>query len=169
MPASLDDLVVMGRLGAPFGVKGWVHVQPYSEMDDALADHAVWQVGRLGVWASYELEGFRPQGSKMVAKLVGVDDRDAAFALRGSEVAVPRASLPPAGQNEYYWSDLVGLDVVNVQGDRLGSVDHVIEAGAHDVLVVRGERERLIPFVGQIVLEVSLAARCITVDWQADY
>ena len=106
----------MGRVGAPFGVKGWVHVQPYSEMDDALADHAVWQVGRSGMWADYALEEFRPQGNKMVAKLVGVDDRDAAFALRGSEIAVPRTSLPPAGLNEYYWSDLVGLEVVTAQG-----------------------------------------------------
>ena len=169
MPASPDERVIMGRIGAPYGVKGWVHFQPFSEMGDALADHAVWQIGHAGKWTDYTLEDLRPQGKSLVAKLAGIEDRDAAGALRGCEIAVPRSSLPPAGPDEYYWSDLIGLQVVNLQGAALGVVDHLLEAGAHDVLVVRGERLRMIPFTGGIIGEVDPAAGRIVADWQPDY
>ncbi len=159
----------MATVAAPFGVKGWVKIQPFSEMDDALADYAEWQIKRGEQWVSYAVREFKLHGNGVVVSLAGVDDRDTAFALRGSEIAVPRASLPPAPENEYYWSDLIGLDVVNSQSVLLGQVEKILEAGAHDVLVVRGERERLIPFVGQVVLEVDLSAHRILVDWHADF
>lgn len=173
MLASPDDWVVMARIAAPWGVKGWVKVQPFSQLDDALADYPVWQLRQGAGWLAYNVEAFQAHGNQMVAKLAGVNDRDAAFALRGAEIGVPKSSLPPAGNDEYYWSDLLGLQVINLQGQVLGRVSRMLEAGAHDVLVVATHAEPvgelLIPFVGAIVRQVDLTARTIQVDWQADY
>jgi 16S rRNA processing protein RimM len=108
-------------------------------------------------------------GRGVIAKLAGVDEREAAAALKGAEVAVARASLPQAPAGEYYWADLQGLRVINLQGEELGRVSHLLETGANDVLVVRGERERLIPFVAAYVVKVDLAGGELVVDWGADY
>ncbi len=169
-----DDLVVMARIAAPWGVKGWFKIQPFSELDDALADYSEWWLRRqAGAWELCKVEAFQPHGKQMVAKLAGVDDRDAAFALRGTEVAVPRSSLPRVGDNEYYWSDLIGLEVRNLQSQTLGHIREMLEAGAHDVMVVARQTpdasDLLIPFVGAVVHDVDMQGRCVHVDWQEDY
>jgi 16S rRNA processing protein RimM len=105
----------------------------------------------------------------LVAKLAGCDDRDAAAAYRGKQVAIPRDAFPQAGANEFYWTDLVGLHVVNEQGEDLGEVREVLETGANDVLVVQGERERLVPFTELVVREVDVAGRVIRVEWSSDF
>lgn len=156
----------MGRIVAPFGVQGWVRVQTYTAEPDALLDYPVWQVGGAERYAV--IEG-RVQGNGLVARLQGVEDRDAAMALRGSEIAVTRDELPPAAENEYYWTDLIGLAVVGLDGAELGRVAELVATGANDVLVVRGGRERLIPFVGEYVKGVDVAGGTITVAWQADW
>lgn len=159
----------MGRIAAPFGVKGWVKVQPYCEDPGVLLDLAAWRIGRGDTHTLYPLEAAQDHGNGLVAKLEGVADRDAAFALRGLEISVERASLPAPADNEYYWSDLIGLAVVNREGVELGRVASLMETGAHDVLVVQGGREHLIPFVSQFVGEVDLAAGRLEVDWGEDY
>lgn len=159
----------MGRIAAPFGVKGWVKVQPYSEDPGALMDFESWRVGRGEQQQHYEVEGIQDHGNALVAKLEGVDDRDAAYALRGQEVSVARSELPAPEENEFYWSDLVGLTVVNRDGVELGKVASLMETGAHDVLVVKGEREHLIPFVAAFVGKVDLKEGTIEVDWGEDY
>jgi 16S rRNA processing protein RimM len=108
-------------------------------------------------------------GDGLAAKLAGLEDRDAALRLKGLQIAVPRAALPPTQSNEYYWTDLLGMQVVTVQGVSLGTVDQMMETGANDVMVVAGERERLIPFIGDVVKTVDLAARLITVDWDPEF
>lgn len=159
----------MGHIGVPFGVRGWVKVHAYTEHSDSLLDYPVWWVGRNGQWREYEVLGCDVHPKTLVAHLDGCDDRDAAVALRGCEIAVPRESLPHIGDNEYYWADLIGLAVVNVEQQKLGQVTGLLETGANDVLVVQGERERLIPFIAQVVQEVDLAAGLIRVDWGMDY
>lgn len=159
----------MGRIAAPYGIKGWVKIQTFSELVDTLADYPEWQIGRTGNWRAVRVLSAHLHTNTLVAELEGIADRDAALALKGSEIAVPRETLPAAPENEYYWSDLIGLDVTNTQGVAFGKVKELLESGAHDVLVVSGERERLIPFVGQIVKTVDLAAGTLQVDWEADY
>lgn len=159
----------MGRVAAPYGIKGWIKIQTFSEAQDALADYPEWQLGRAGGWRTFRVLAVKIHARTLVAELEGVSDRDAALALKGSEIAVPRAALPPAPEGEYYWSDLIGLDVVNTHGESFGKIESLLESAAHDVLVVRGERERLIPFVGQIVKTVDLQAGIVQVDWEADY
>lgn len=159
----------MGRLGAPFGVKGWIKVQPYTETPDSLFDYDIWQVGRDETWQDFEVEDAAIHGDGLIAKLAGIDDRDQAFALRGREVAVNREELPEAAENEYYWNDLIGLTVVNREGVELGLVAGLMETGSHDVLVVKGDREHLIPFADKYVIQVDLTGRRIQVDWGPDW
>ncbi len=159
----------MGRIAAPYAVRGWIKVHTYTEYLDSLLDYPVWQLGGDGTWRTYTVEDARIHGSSLIAKLAGVDDRTAAEAIKGLDVAVGRDELPPAGPDEYYWDDLIGLDVVNTHDEPLGQVSGLLESGAHDLLKVSGERERLIPFVAAIVLEVDLVARRVRVDWEKDY
>ena len=158
----------MGRIVAPFGIQGWVRVQPYTAAPGGLLDYPVWQVGGAAGRMFAVTEG-RVHGNALVAHLQGIDDRDAAAALRGSDIVVARSELPPATENEYYWADLIGLAVVSQEGVEFGKVAELVETGANDVLVVQGERERLIPFVEEYVKVVDLAGGTITVAWQADW
>lgn len=159
----------MGHVGVPFGVRGWVKVHAHTQLSDSLLDYPVWWLGLNGQWRECEVLGCEEHTKTLVAHLAGSNDREAAIALRGSEIAVPRKSLPPPAENEYYWADLIGLKVVNVEQQELGRVAELLETGANDVLVVQGERERLIPFVAQVVLEVDLLVGTIRVDWGLDY
>mgnify|MGYP002662891353 CR=1 FL=1 len=112
----------------------------------------------------------REGGKGLIAILPGVEDRDAAEALRGTEVLVPRSALPPPAPGEYYWVDLEGLRVVNVEGVALGTVSHLFSTGANDVLVAKGERERMIPFVQpDYIRSVDFETGVVTVDWDADF
>ncbi len=163
----------MGRINAPFGVKGWVKIKPFTETLDALLDYPEWQLGKASEWRKVDVEDATLHGDFVVAKLAGCNDRDAAFALRGQEIAVDREELPDTEEGEYYWEDLIGLAVVNRDGVELGKVASLMETGAHDVLVVKGEKEIskeiLIPFVEVYVLNVDLAQGRIEVDWGLDY
>ena len=159
----------MARVAGAFGVKGWIKLQVYTERVDGLLDFPVWWLGRDGSWEPAELESGSAHGASLVAKLKGVDDRERAAALRGLEVAVPRAALPPSEEGEYYWADLQGLRVRNLEEQALGTVTGLVETGANQVLVVQGERERLIPFVSAVVKSGDLARGELVVDWGADF
>jgi 16S rRNA processing protein RimM len=159
----------MGHIVGAFGVKGWVKLQPLTAAPDNLLDYPVWWIEDPAGWQERRVEQAEVHGGTLAVKLSGCDDRDRAVLYRGRQVAVPRAQFPEAGENEYYWADLVGLKVVNAEGEDLGTVSRVFETGANDVLVVEGARERLIPFTGPVVLEVDLAGHVIRVDWGADY
>ncbi|MDX1915900.1 MAG: ribosome maturation factor RimM [Methylophilus sp.] len=167
-------MVVMGRIVAPYGVFGWLKVLPDTEALDGLLDYPTWWVGKNNQWHELVVETAKVHNDVLVVKLKGIDDRDAAFACKGQQVAVPRAALPEPEENEYYWSDLIGLQVKNQQGVDFGAVTDVFETGANDVLVVntgkeRGNIERLIPFVDQVVIAVDIAAKTMLVDWDADF
>lgn len=159
----------MGRIVAPYGIYGWLKIQPDTEVLDGLLDYPEWWLGRDKQWQKYEVEAAKVHSNTLLVKLKGVSDRDMAFALKSRQVAVPREQLPEPDDNEYYWSDLIGLQVTNLQGLDLGTIAEVFETGANDVLVAKGDRERLIPFVDQVVLEVDLDAKTMQVDWDAEF
>ncbi len=160
----------MGRIDGFFGVRGWVKVFSSASPPENLLRYNPWQVRVGGVWKTLEVNAGRRHGKGLIAQLAGYTDRDLARELFGAEVAVERGQLEAPAENEYYWADLIGADVVNRDGVVFGRVDHLIETGANDVLVVRGEQgETLIPFVmGRYVLDVDLARRRIAVDWEAE-
>ena len=170
-----DDRVIIGRISGLHGVKGWVKLFSHTAPRENILGYRDVELGRAGPgeamnWTAAELLDGRPQGKTLVARIAGVEDRDEAAPWIGADIAVPRDALPAAEDDEYYWVDLIGLAVENTGGDRFGTVDTLIETGAHDVLVVKGDRERLIPFaVGPIVKDVDLERGRILVDWDADY
>jgi 16S rRNA processing protein RimM len=167
---SPDAPLVMGRIAAPYGVKGWVRVVTFTEAPENLLTYSPWHLHRDGGWEAVALLEGREHGKGLVVRLEGCDDRDAAAALNGVDIGIYRRQLPAPQADEYYWSDLVGLKVLTRHGRLLGVVDHLIETGANDVLVIHGEREHLVPFVrGQVIESVDLEAGVIRVDWDPDF
>ncbi|NDU85698.1 MAG: ribosome maturation factor RimM [Ferrovum sp.] len=160
----------MGRVGAPFGIKGWIRVHTYSAELDGLANYGVWWIGIAGHYQPYELQTWQVQGGGLVASLSGVNDRGQAHEMRGQEIAIRRTELPALEAGEYYWSDLVGMAVVNGSGQALGVVQEVLETGANPVLVAHdGIQERLIPFVVPVLQQILMDQGVVQVDWEADY
>jgi 16S rRNA processing protein RimM len=165
-----DGLLVMGRIAAPYGVKGWVHIAAFTELPESLLHYLPWHINRQGSWQVVEIVSGRHHGKGLVVQLQGCTDRDAAAALRGADIGVYRSQLPPAGAGEYYWSDLIGLQVIATDGRVFGRLDHLLETGANDVMVVKGKQEVLIPYIeGQVVESVDLETREIRVDWDPDF
>jgi 16S rRNA processing protein RimM len=153
-----------------FGVKGWLKVQSYTEPRDNIAQFGSWTLRSGRAEQVFEVERGHAHGGSVIAKLHGLDDRDLARDWVGADIVVERERLPAAAPNEFYWTDLEGLEVRTTSGEVLGTVEHLLATGAHDVLVLGGSAKRLIPFVvGPVVKQVNLAARVIVVDWSADY
>ncbi|WP_290630769.1 ribosome maturation factor RimM [Aquisalimonas sp.] len=170
--ADDDDtrLIVLGRVSGIFGVSGWVRIYSYTDPRENILQYSHWHLPFDGEWRRLKVEDGRRQGKAVVARLEGCDDRDQARALMGCNIALPRAELPPLQEGEYYWFDLQGLRVYNREGVDFGTVSHLMATGANDVLVVHGERERLIPLVlDQFVHRVDLEAGVIEVDWDSDF
>lgn len=164
-----QDLVGMGYVAGAFGVQGWVKIRANTEYPDSLFEYSQWWLKKGDVWRSYDVVEGALHSKAIVAKLDGIDDRDSAELLRGSEIAVPRALMPEPEEDSYYWTDLIGLTVVDKAQNSLGKVDRLLETGAHDVLVVKdGKAEYLIPFVRAIVHTVDLKAGLIEVEWNVD-
>jgi 16S rRNA processing protein RimM len=162
-------MVVMGRIAGAFGIKGWVKVHPFTQSVDSLTAYPIWWLSGAGGWRESQVEKAAAHGRAVIAKLAGVEDREAAERLQGCEVAVPRSQLPANEAGEYYWSDLIGLQVSNVQGMPLGRVVKLLESAAQQVLLIEGERERLIPFIESVVVSVDVAGGSLVVDWDADF
>jgi 16S rRNA processing protein RimM len=162
-------MVVMGRVVAPFGVKGWIKVQPFTQHVGMLSTYREWWVGREGDFVARQVAESAIHGQLVLARLEDCGDREDAAKLKGQEIAVPRELLPAVDVGAFYWDDLIGCVVVNKSDDRLGSVSRVLETGANSVLVVQGDRERLLPFVEGVILDVNIGSARILVDWGLDY
>lgn len=163
------QLIVLGQVGAPWGVRGWVRLNSYTEPREALLDYRDFYLRQDGEWRAARFAEGRPQGKSLVGRLDGVTDRDEALLFRGAEIGVQREQMPDPGDGHFYWSDLEGLTVRRQDGQVLGQVAYMLATGEHDVMVVRGERETLIPFVmRKFVLDVDLDKRLISVDWEWD-
>jgi len=167
-----NELVVLGRLADPYGIQGWLRLHPYGDDPLAWAEIPVWWVGRDGEpWRECKLKGLKAHGDGVVVLLDGIADRTAAEAMKGFLVGAPREALPKTDEDEFYWADLVGLDVINTAGERLGKVVGLIETGANAVMRVVSDDnvERLLPFVSAVVLAVEKTAGQIRVEWGSDW
>ena len=173
-PAA-DDLVVLGKITSVHGVRGEVKVYSFTDPIDNLLDYQRWTLKRDAEVRQMELVSGRLQGKVLVAKLKGLDDREVARTYAGFEICVPREQLPDLEDGEFYWYQLVGLKVIDMQGQLLGRLDHLLETGANDVMVVKpcldslDDRERLLPYTEQCVLSIDLNAGEMRVDWDADF
>jgi 16S rRNA processing protein RimM len=162
-------MLTLGKVVGVFGVRGWVKVYSETRPREQIFAYSPWTLTFDDKQLQYEVVDGRQSGKSLVAQLQGVDDRDAAQQLIGAAISCPQDALPATGDDEFYWTELVGLEVVNEQGVVLGKVSHLFETGANDVLVVKGERERLLPFTAQVIRRVDLENGRILVDWDADF
>ncbi|MGB9430151.1 MAG: ribosome maturation factor RimM [Gammaproteobacteria bacterium] len=162
--------IVIGRITGAFGIKGWVKLHSWTEPREKIVEYRCWLLEHNGTWREQQVAEGRIHGKSVIARLDGIVDRDQAAALTGVNIAVQRDQLAATRPDEYYWVDLVGLEVRLADERSLGHVKSLLATGANDVLVVQGERERLIPFIrGSVIKAVDLDARVIRVDWDPDF
>ncbi|MBS0575616.1 MAG: ribosome maturation factor RimM [Proteobacteria bacterium] len=161
--------VALGRITGAFGVRGELRIESWTDPLDAIFRYQPWTLVRAPDTSRLAGVRGRCHGDAVVATIPGVSDRDAAQNWAGYEISVPRSALPPPRPGEYYWVDLEGLDVVNLEGLAFGKVDHLFDTGANHVMVVRGERERLLPFVQPHLVSVDFDSRRIVVDWDPEF
>ncbi|WP_409276566.1 ribosome maturation factor RimM [Pseudomonas defluvii] len=174
-PESADDLIVVGKIFSVHGVRGEVKVYSFTDPIENLLLYRNWTLRRDGSVKQVELVSGRSTQKDLVAKLKGLDDRDEARLLSGYEICISRSLLPNLTNGEYYWYQLVGLKVIDQLGQLFGKIDHLLETGANDVMVVKpcagslDDRERLLPYTEQCVLAIDLGAGEMRVDWDADF
>lgn len=172
--AAPADLVQVGYVSGAFGVTGSIRVTPFSQDADALLTVKTWWLDKPSL-RPVTVRTAKMHGGEVVAQIVGMLDRNASEALKGAAVSIPRSQFPPLPEDEFYWSDLIGLEVVNLQGEALGRVTDMMHNGAQSILRIApavatdGIPERLIPFVDHFVKTVDTTGRIITVDWGLDY
>jgi len=174
---AAEDALVVGRISGAHGIKGWVKVLSFTDPKENIFTYQPWFLSSAQGWQPVELTGSRPQGKGIVAQINGCTDRTFAEAeFVGREIAIPKEALPPAGEGEYYWRDLIGLRVRLVTGEDIGVVKNLIATGANDVLVVRGDqhsidrRERLLPWaLGEIITVVQVNEGWLEADWDPTF
>ncbi|RZZ90742.1 ribosome maturation factor RimM [Pseudoxanthomonas winnipegensis] len=171
MSENTTRRILLGRVVGAFGVRGQVKIESWTEPREAIFRYQPWTL-RDAAGRERELSGVRgkPSGKHLIASFPGVEDRDAVEAMVGLEIAVPRSALPPPQPDEYYWVDLEGLRVINADGRDFGTVSHLFSTGANDVLVARGDKDRLIPFIQpDFVTRVDFEAGVVGVDWDPEF
>ena len=161
--------VVLGRVVGPYGTRGWIRIRSSTDPPENILRYAPWQVERSGQWCRIDVAEERTAGIGVLVRLEGCHDRDRAGEYSGCDIAVERSRFPSLDDGEFYWTDLVGLRVVDTGGVEFGRIERMMDTGANDVMVVRGATERLIPFVtGAVVQSVDLDGGSIVVDWPRD-
>jgi len=168
-----EEFVPVGKVSGAFGVQGWMKIFSFTEPRNNILKYSPLYISRKGEWVAVKVTGGRVQGKGVVMGLENVTDREQVLALIGSEFAIKKTQLKPTVKDEFYWSDLIGLTVVNLNDEVLGQVDSLFETGANDVLLVKDKArktEQLVPFVMEEVVElVDLEKKMIRVDWELDY
>lgn len=170
-------MVTMGHIAGPFGILGWVKIVHYTENIESLLTYPVWWLGKGDdTWSATNVASYNIHDDKLIVAFEGCLDRTQAKQLKGMQIAVPRDQLPRLaedGEEGYYWSDLIGTSVFNLQNEEFGNVIGLLRTGANDVLQIQSTRgdqkERLIPFINQVIVDVDIKARKITIDWGLDY
>lgn len=163
---SIDtEYVVVGKIGATYGIKGWVKITSFTESIPDILDYSPWYLEDKQDWKLIDVIEGRTHGKGVVAKIKGFDNPEQARLLNGKCIAINRSQLPKLKQQEYYWSDLKGLTVINQQNEVLGTVIYLIATGSNDVLVIKGEKEFAIPYLPEVVTSIDLTEKIMHVNW----
>lgn len=164
---SMDEYIIIGKIGATYGIKGWLKIISFSDETTGITDYNPWYLEEKKGWKVLKVTETRPHGKGLVAKIVGYDTPEQARSLTGKKIAIQRTQLVALEKHEYYWTELEGLTVINQHDEVLGKVMYLIETGSNDVLVVKGEgKEFAIPYLpGETVLKVDLALQVMQVNW----
>ena len=167
---SKQQQINVGKVSGVFGVKGWVKVFSFTDIRENILNYSPWLLKKDSETRVVDVIDGKLQGKAVVAQLDGINDRDQAASLMGWDIFITPDQLPKAAKDEYYWSDLIGLAVETNQGVQLGIVDSLLETGANDVVIVKGERERAIPFLqGKTIINIDLDAGRMVVDWDPGF
>lgn len=165
-----SKIIVVGKLGAPYGVKGWLKVYSLTDPPENLFHYHPWQFYIDHQWVTLPIQEIRPNTHPPVIQLEGCSSPEEAKRYTGVQIGIETSQLPELPWGEYYWTQLIGLEVITAAGTLLGMVDHLIETGANDILVVTGKKKHLIPYLpNQVVLSVDLAKKQIIVDWDPEF
>jgi 16S rRNA processing protein RimM len=165
---SGPSYIIIGKIGTAYGTRGWLKITAYTQFNKDILGYRPWYTKQAdGPWLPVEIEASKPHGKGAIVKLAGIHTPEKARLLTGSLIGVCRSQLPKLAEGEYYWSDLIGLSVINKEGGLLGTVRYLMETGSNDVLVIKGEKEIAIPFIqGSVIQKVDLEKRTILVDWE---
>ena len=174
---SEKEKVVIGKLGASYGIRGWLKIFSYTENAENIFDYTPWFIKVRGEWQAFQLEDWKRHNQGYVGKLVGLDSREDAQVLTNAEIAISADTLPALSNDEFYWRELYGMSVFTSKGYDLGKVTDILETGSNDVLVVEanpkdafGQKERLIPFLDeQVIKHIDRTAQRIEVDWDPGF
>jgi len=167
---SEQQHISVGKISGVFGIKGWVKVFSFTDPRENILTYSPWLLKKGDETKTVNVVDGQLQGKTIVAQLTGVNDRDQAASLMGWDIFITQDQLPKAAKGEYYWSELIGLNVETIDGVQLGVIDSLLETGANDVIIVQGERERVIPFLqGQTIINVDLDAGKVVVDWDPEF
>jgi 16S rRNA processing protein RimM len=174
---SKEEQIILGKVGAVYGIKGWLKIHSFTDETEAILDYFPWSLKLGNKTQTVEITDWRKHNKILIVKVAGIDDRDDAQAFVGSEILTSEAALPELSQDDFYWRDLIGMSVVTNKGYDLGIVSDMMETGANDVLVVKAnlndgfsKKERLIPYLfEQVVESVSLENKQICVDWDPGF
>jgi 16S rRNA processing protein RimM len=163
----LEDKILIGKIGAPYGVKGWIKVMAFNDSGTSILDYKPWHIGdNRGNWQIAKVESAKSYGKGYIAKFEGIDTPEDARILTGKTLSIVKSQLPKLAPNEFYWADLEGLTVINHLGKNLGTIAYLIETGSNDVLVVKGEKEHAIPYLmDDIIKSIDVESKTMHVDW----
>ncbi len=162
-----DAYIVVGKFGSTYGIHGWIKILTYTEFGENILTYKPLSVNRNNVWTIVDIEDGRLYGKGVIVKIAGINSPEEARLFTGLSIGVTRSQLPKLEKNEYYWSDLIGLTVINKNGETLGKVIYLMETGSNDVLVIKGEKEHGIPYImGSVIKKVDLEKQEIHVDWE---
>ncbi len=162
-----QNFIIIGKFGSTYGIQGWIKVQAYTEFGADILEYLPWSLLRNRAWTPIQIESGKTYGNGIIVKLQGINTPEEARFLTGLAIGIPRSRLPRLKENEYYWSDLVGLTVINQRGETLGKVINLMETGSNDVLVVKGDKEHAIPYLpGKVITRIDLDKQEIHVDWE---
>jgi len=165
----MTDKVILGRFGAAYGVRGWLHLISFTDPIDNIFNYTEWHVKHRGKWAILHLEQGKTHGKGLVVKLDEINNREQAREYTNDEISVPREALPELPEDEHFWQDLMGMTVTTKNGITLGIVKDMIATGSNDVFVVAGERERLIPYTDKVIIKIDKNKKEMIVDWDPEF
>ena len=166
----MNEFVVMGKVVGSHGIKGWLKIQPFTEEIKTLGKFPSWFLSKdEGEWIEFKVESSSIQGRTVLSKIEHINDRNGADRLRGYLIGINKIDLPELEKGKYYWSDLIGLEVINQAGFNFGVIDSIMETGSNDVLVIKDEKEWLIPYLDNVVLKIDLEKKNILVDWDENF
>ncbi len=165
----MSDKIVIGKFGKVHGVKGWIKVNSFADPKENILNFSPWFTQKHSAWEEIDIEQVLLRGNNIVAKLTNIDDRETAQTYTNVDIYVEKSLLPNLPKGEYYWSDLEGLTVINQDGVDFGTVQHLLATGSNDVLMVKNTKERMIPYLDDVIVDIDLDKKVITVNWDAEF